>query len=168
MVAGGLVADRSGRARRQTAIRELVRSRVISTQDELVEALGERGFSVTQATLSRDLRDLHIGRVPSDEGYRYVAAEADGVGGAAAPDTRLMLASIAPLEVVGVTANEMLVVVRTLPGRAQGVAALLDRVALDEVLATIAGDDTVLVVPSSVRRTDALRRLLEELLGAAG
>lgn len=160
--------ERPGRARRQAAIRELVRTRVISTQDELVEALGERGISVTQATLSRDLRDLHIGRVPSDEGYRYVAADVDGANGPAAPDTRRLLASIAPLEVVGVSANEMLVVVRTLPGRAQGVAALLDRMALDEVLATIAGDDTVLVVPASVRRTDALRSRLEELLGAAG
>jgi len=168
MVRGGRVPERSGRARRQAAIRELVRSQVISTQDELVGALGERGFSVTQATLSRDLRDLHIGRVPSDEGYRYVAADGEAADGPAAPDTRRLLASIAPLEVVGVTANEMLVVVRTLPGRAQGVAALLDRMALDEVLATIAGDDTVLVVPASVRRTDALRVRLEELLGAVG
>ena len=160
--------ERPGRARRQAAIRDIVRSRVIATQDELVEALGERGFSVTQATLSRDLRDLHIGRVPSDEGYRYVAADSEGSDAPASPDTRRLLASIAPLEVVGVTANEMLVVVRTLPGRAQGVAALLDRVSLDDVLATVAGDDTVLVVPSSVGRTEALRDRLEELLGAAG
>jgi transcriptional regulator of arginine metabolism len=162
------VPERTGRTRRQAAIRELVRTRVIATQEELVEALGERGFSITQATLSRDLRDLHIGRVPSDEGYRYVAADAEAADGSAALDTRRLLASIAPLEVVGVAANEMLVVVRTLPGRAQGVGALLDRMALDEVLATIAGDDTVLVVPASVRGTDALRRQLEELLGAAG
>ena len=144
----------------------MVRSRVISTQDELLDALAERGLSATQATLSRDLRDLHIGRVPSDDGYRYV--DADESDGTTVPDTRQLLQSIAPIEVVGVDANELLVVVRTLPGRAQGVAALLDRLALDEVLATIAGDDTVLVVPSSVDRTADLRSRLEELLGATG
>jgi transcriptional regulator of arginine metabolism len=166
MVAGGHVSDRSGRARRRAAIRELVRTRTISTQDELLDVLAERGFSATQATLSRDLRDLHIGRVPSDDGYRYV--NADESDGETAPDTRQLLQSIAPIEVVGVDANELLVVVRTLPGRAQGVAALLDRLALDEVLATIAGDDTVLVVPASADRTDEVRSRLGEMLGTTG
>jgi transcriptional regulator of arginine metabolism len=77
------------------------------------------------------------------------------------------LATIAPIEVVEVLANEVSVVVRTLPGRAQGVAALIDRLGVDEVLATLAGDDTVLVIPRTVRAVDALRVRLAAALGLA-
>lgn len=161
------MSDRTTRVRRQASIRELVRDRRVQSQDELVELLLARGVAVTQSTLSRDLRELRIARVPYGDGYRYVEAADGGDGDDASIETRRLLATIAPIEVVEVLANEVSVVVRTLPGRAQGVAALIDRLGLDEVLATLAGDDTVLVIPRTVRAVDALRVHLAAALGLA-
>jgi transcriptional regulator of arginine metabolism len=161
------MSDRSTRVRRQASIRELVRDRRVQSQDELVELLLARGVAVTQSTLSRDLRELRIARVPYADGYRYVEAADGDDGNDASIETRRLLATIAPIEVVEVLANEVSVVVRTLPGRAQGVAALIDRLGVDEVLATLAGDDTVLVIPRTVRAVDALRVRLAAALGLA-
>ena len=156
--------ERNERSRRHHAIREIVRGRVVASQDDLVEALSDRGIAVTQSTLSRDLRELRITRVPTDDGYRYVDPSSAAEGPAAlTPADRERLQSLAPLEVVAIDANEHAVLVRTLIGRAQGVGVFLDRLGLDDVLGTIAGDDTILVLPRSVKRTAALRRTLEQL-----
>jgi len=154
----------SDRAHRHRAIRRIVRSRAVASQDDLVEQLSRHGFTVTQSTLSRDLRDLRITRVPTDDGYRYVDPSA-GVAAAPAlaPADRERLDSLTPLEVVSIDANENAIVIRTLIGRAQGVAVFLDRLGLDDVLGTLAGDDTILVLPRSVARTAALRDRLATL-----
>jgi transcriptional regulator of arginine metabolism len=157
------------KVRRHRAIRSLVREGAVSSQDDLVRRLARHGHDVTQATLSRDLRELRISRVPIEDGYRYVEsapAFATGAAGGAGlvAETRSMR-SVAALEVTGVEANESCVVVRTLIGRAQGVAAWLDQLALPDLLATIAGDDTILAVPRSARRTRLLKKQLETTLG---
>lgn len=158
--------ERSDRARRHRAIRDLVRTTDVASQDELVDALAERDVHVTQSTLSRDLKELRITRVPTDDGYRYVDPEASS-GAAAAPELvpadRERLRSLAPLEVVGIDHNETAIVIRTLVGRAQGVGVFLDRAGLDDILGTIAGDDTILVLPRSTQRTRALRDRLAAL-----
>lgn len=152
------VADK---ARRRQAIVELVRAASIANQEELLQALAGRGHAVTQSTLSRDLKELRVARVPTGEGYRYLPA---GEAGAPAPRG---LGTLTAAEVTAVEANESLVVVRTQVARAQGVAVYLDGLALPELLATVAGDDTILAVPASGHEIGALRARLEQLFGLA-
>ena len=151
----------TAKARRQQAILELVRSRPVASQDELARVLADRGQGVAQSTLSRDLKELRIARVPLSDGYRYLPAGEEP----AAPVTLPALGDVAAAEVVGVDGNEVAAIVRTQVGRAQGVAVYLDGLRLPEALATIAGDDTILVVPTSTRRTAALKRRLRDLFG---
>jgi transcriptional regulator of arginine metabolism len=151
----------ASRIRRHQLILQLVRSQVISSQDDLASALGERGLDVTQSTLSRDLKELRVLRVPQKNGYRYLPAgeEASAPRGSAS----LSLSRIAAAEVAGVAANEVCVVLRTQAGRAPGVAAYLDQVGVADLLATVAGDDTVLVIPTSIDRCQALEAQLADL-----
>lgn len=149
------------RVRRHRQILELVRSRSIASQDVLAKSLEEYGYRVTQATLSRDLKELRVSRVPQDNGYRYLPA-----GEQEAAPTQLgalSLARIAAAEVLAVSANEVAVVLRTQAGRAQGVAAYLDGLRLPDVLATVAGDDTVLVIPTAIKKCPDLSRQLAGL-----
>ncbi len=149
------------KARRQRAILALVRKQPIASQDALAAALAENGCRVTQSTLSRDLKELRVLRVPTDSGYRYHPAN-DESGRSPTP---VGIGSLAPAEVLSVEANESAVVVRTLVGRAQGVAVYLDDLGQEDVLGTIAGDDTILVLPSSVKKTVQLRDRLSGLFG---
>jgi transcriptional regulator of arginine metabolism len=151
------------KARRQQAILELVRSRPVSSQQELARGLERRGHAVAQSTLSRDLKQLRVLRVPMAGGYRYLPAGEEPPAAATPAAPR----GVAAAEVVGVDGNEVAAVVRTQIGRAQGVAVYLDGLRLPEALATIAGDDTILVLPTSTRKTAALRRRLRELFALA-
>ena len=153
----------TAKARRQRAILELVRARPIASQEELARDLGRRGHTVAQSTLSRDLKELRVFRVPVAEGYRYLPAGEEPPAPAAPPT----LGGMAAAEVVGVDGNETVAVVRTQVGHAQAVAVYLDGLHLAEALATVAGDDTILVVPTSTRKTRALERRLRELFGLA-
>jgi transcriptional regulator of arginine metabolism len=132
----------------------------IPSQDGLVAALSARGVSVTQSTLSRDLRELNVARVATRNGYRYQKPDRGDHDGVSPERMR----ELAALVVTGVAGNETVVTVRTLPARAQGLASYLDSLDLPEIVATVAGDDTVLVVPSSIKKTNRLRRRLSELL----
>ena len=156
------MSRRADKRWRRQAILDILHRRAVSSQAELAEVLAGEGHRVTQSTLSRDLKDLRVLRVPGEDGYRYRPPED--------PPTVTSTAgmrSIAAAEVLSVSANESLVVVRTQVGRASGVAAFLDSQRLDGVLATVAGDDTILVVPSRESRIQGLRSRLEELLGRA-
>lgn len=148
------------RTRRQAAILEVVRAQPIASQEELLAVLERRGLKATQATLSRDLKELQVVRVPSGDGYRYLPA-------GEAPPAALPPAAtqIVAAEVLSVEANEVAIVVRTAVARAQGVAVFLDGLKDQDLLATIAGDDTILCIPRSVKRTPLLRKRLVELFG---
>jgi len=149
-----------GKVERQQAILDLVDGRAIRTQEELVEALRLRGLEVTQATVSRDLRELGLARVAGGEGLRYVAAvqEAEGVGLA-------RLRSAMREHVRSVEFVDVLGVVRTRPSTAPLVAAAIDGARYAEVAGTVAGDDTVLVVARGARAAATLAARLEALLG---
>lgn len=151
------------KTRRQQAIIEILEAEIIGSQDELAAALEDVEITVTQATLSRDLKDLGVARVPAEDGYRYVTRGAEAPGDAGLDADRLR--TIASLEVTSVEANETVVAIRTIQGRAEGVAAYLDGLGLETVLATIAGDDTVVVYPRSTRNCLELRRRLAEMFG---
>lgn len=156
------MSSAAAKRRRQRAILELVQSRPIGSQELLGEALADLGHAVTQSTLSRDLKELRIVRVPERDGYRYMPARDDDE---LPPEGGRHAGGVPADEVLEVAANEVTVVLRTPVGRAQGVAAYLDRSRPRGVLATLAGDDTVLVVPESIHDVDALALRLSRLFG---
>lgn len=152
------------KTRRHQTILGILKEQIIGSQDELALALEGMEITVTQATLSRDLRDLGVARVPASDGYRYVTPEPETAGQAAGLGAE-RLRVIAALEVTGVEANDSVIAMRTIQGRAEGVAAYLDGLGLEGVLATIAGDDTVIVYPRRTRQCAKLRRTLAEMFG---
>ncbi len=160
--------DSSAKTRRQRVLVHLIRDETLPNQEALVRALRRRGFGVTQATLSRDLKELRIVRAPTEHGYRYVQARDEESGAPAAEPGGARLRSVAAEEVRSIEANEVAVVIRTLIGRAQGVAVYIDGLRLPDTLGTIAGDDTILVLPKSVRRTSKLKKDLAERFGVDG
>lgn len=142
---------------RQQAIVELIGTREIGSQEELRQLLDKRGWEVTQSTLSRDLRDLRIARVPTDHGLRYVVS-ADGGGEDAA---RAPLASLLPQLFVRLDGVSHLIVLKTVSGGAQTVAHALDKESSPDILGTIAGDDTILMI---CRSEQARERVTKRIL----
>jgi transcriptional regulator of arginine metabolism len=154
--AGARAARDTGRAERDRRIREIIAERPIGTQEALAAALRRRGLAVTQATVSRDIRHLGLVKAPSGEGpLRYVTPERPSP-----VDVLRRLRHAATEYVLSLDAGEDLVVVRTLTGRANAVAAAMDEMRWDDVVGTVAGDDTILVVP---RRRPARDRILARL-----
>ncbi|MBW8771123.1 MAG: hypothetical protein JF589_15315 [Gemmatimonadetes bacterium] len=146
---------------RQAAILELVASHVVSSQEELRQLLLSRGMDVTQATLSRDLRDLHLARVSETGGARYVLPES-----LAADDAKPLLANLLPQLFARVDGVGELIVLHTVASGAQPIAEAIDQEEFAEVLGTIAGDDTILIVTRSVEARLALTGRLRTLAGA--
>jgi transcriptional regulator of arginine metabolism len=132
------------KAQRQAAVLKIVRSGEVKNQAELVAALRAEGFDVSQTTVSRDLGELGLTRLrASGGGARYV--EPSGAG--AADDSALR--RNAPQVLLSVEPTGNLVVVRTQPGGAQGLAWAIDTAALPGIAGTVAGDDTIMVVCSA-------------------
>jgi transcriptional regulator of arginine metabolism len=145
---------------RRQAITEIVSSQRVGSQAELVRLLRKRGLRVTQSTLSRDLKALGVGRVPDETGVRYVLPGPSRE----ILDTRRQQLEIEAF-VQGVDTIQNLVLVRTPPGNAHGVARAVDLLGWPEVAGTLAGDDTILVVTRSAAQA---RRFRERLSGLAG
>ncbi|MBC8067890.1 MAG: arginine repressor [Deltaproteobacteria bacterium] len=140
----------SSKARR-AALRKLLVMGQASTQVELCRMLDERGHRATQSTVSRDLKLLGAQRMQRDDGEQVYHLRSRAPGGF-------------PAEmIVAVDANENMVVVRTRIGRAQAVGLEIDEARVPGILGTVAGDDTVLVIPKSVTGTAELARRLREL-----
>ncbi len=136
------------KAHRQRKIRELVESREVGGQLELLGLLKAAGIRVAQATLSRDFAELGIVRKRSGQGYRLELPEAS---------SEEIIRELVGMEVLSVASNETSIIIRTLPGRAHGVASFLDRLRGSAILGTIAGDDTVLVIPASVAKISEVK-----------
>lgn len=147
---------------RQNAIRDLVASSLVSNQDELRRKLRRRGFQVTQATLSRDLHELHLFKGPG--GYSLPAGNGNGSGVAVADDGPPSVAEM--IESFGLRVQQAMnqVVVGTVMGGAQPFAAALDHEGWPEVLGTVAGDDTVLVICADPRRAGEVGARLRTFL----
>jgi transcriptional regulator of arginine metabolism len=140
---------------RRFAIREIINAVGVRSQEELRRHLGKRGFRVTQATLSRDMRDLGVGKVSTGRGVRYMLpSEAEA----------RVLKPIVGAEVVSIAANESMIVIRTLPGCASTVGEFIDVRPNPDILGTVAGDNTLLVIPSSTRKTPEVLRFLKHTL----
>ena len=115
---------------RQFKIKEIITTERISSQEDLLDRLTAQGYDTTQATLSRDLHEIGIIRVPDEEGFRYIFHKEEN------PQAVRELIS---MEIINVLANESIVIVKTMPGRAQGVAIFLDRLKNTHIIGTIAG-----------------------------
>ena len=145
----------SQKRERQEVIRELVATRSISSQEDLRQLLAERGWDVTQSTLSRDMHDLRVARVPTPGGVRYTTAET-----AAVAENRATLASLVPQLFQGLESVRELIVVKTVVAGAQAISEAIDSEESPDVLGTIAGENTVLIIC----RSDAARERVSKRL----
>ncbi len=125
---------------RQTQILEIISSHDVETQEQLLDEPRARGIQTTQATISRDIRELRVVKVMGPEGrYRYEAASRESAGGD-------RLQNIFRECVVSIDSAQNLAVVRTMPGLAGAAGSAIDSMAPAGLLGTLAGDDTVLAV----------------------
>ena len=144
---------------RRTQIRELIASRPIATQHDLQMLLVGRGHNVTQATLSRDLAKLQARRVSLPAGG--TAYEIDGFAARTGGEPSQLAAMSAM--VLGIREGAAIVVIHTRPGAAPAVAALLDQTRLDSIIGSIAGDDTIFIVPERRVSASALAKTLRRM-----
>lgn len=146
------------KTRRQTLILELVDHEEITSQDVLQRRLRARGIDATQATISRDLKELGLVKRAGDGAYGRPGQDTTS------PETALALLQRVVVRSLSRTARvEQLVVLRTPPGEAQHLALAIDRAAFPEVVGTIGGDDTVLVIAAGPRQAAAFLEQLEKI-----
>jgi transcriptional regulator of arginine metabolism len=144
---------------RHRTIREIVSTTAVGSQEELRQRLAERGWDVTQSTLSRDLHELRLARVPTAEGMRYVAsteAETTERG-------RVALEALLPQLFARIDGVGELIVLHTVPGGAQPIAAAFDAARWPDILGTIAGDDTILIVCRSAQAREQMIRKIRKV-----
>jgi transcriptional regulator of arginine metabolism len=144
---------------RHDTILEIIDSRFVSSQEDLRKLLLQRGWDVTQATLSRDLRELRLARVPTPEGARY--AVTDG----SIEESRVALDTLLPQLFLRVDGVSEMLVLRTVPGGAQPIAAALDGEGWSDILGTVGGDDTILIICRSVAARDRVLRRVRSMAG---
>lgn len=145
---------------RQKVILQIIEEKPISTQEELVKELNARGYHTSQATLSKDIRELGLVKVPTADGtFRYTA---DFRAHIESPST--LLIRRLHESVIEFHSATQLLILRTLPGYAPSVAFELDRTKWEEIVGTIAGDDTVFIAVSSSKDIKSLEKRLKEIL----
>ncbi|MBQ9859288.1 MAG: arginine repressor [Clostridia bacterium] len=149
------------KTRRHAKILEIINNHPVETQEELQALLGEEGYRVTQATVSRDIKELRLIKTPGQGGgYRYTTAK----GGNEPISAKFH--SIFAGSVVRVQYAQNIVVVHCLPGMAQAACAAMDSLHWDQVIGTLAGDDTFICVVTSERAAEDLVLELKKMLGA--
>lgn len=144
---------------RHATILEVIDTRMVSSQEDLRKLMLQRGWDVTQATLSRDLRELRVARVPTPEGARY------GVTDGSIEESRAALETLLPQLFLRLDAVGEMLVLRTVPGGAQPIAAALDGERWSDVLGTVGGDDTILIICRSVAARDRVMKRLKSIAG---
>lgn len=146
---------------RQEKILELISKYEIETQDELIEFLCEEGYNVTQATISRDIRDLDLVKVAMPDGaYKYVVSH---VSGKSTRNAGLLSHTVVDT-VLSITCAQNIIVLRTTPGMAQAVALAIDRIPDSDVLGSVAGDDTIIVVTTDTETAQTVAARMRKLL----
>ena len=140
---------------RRRVLREVLSTAIIRSETELREQLRERGFNVAQATISRDLALLGAARIRATDGWRYELRQREGTSA---------IRELALLEITGIAANQSLIVVRTRVGHAAGAAVFIDSLDSSDILGTLAGNDTVLVIPDSHKHLPRLLKVLREIV----
>jgi len=129
------------KGKRHLKIREIIANNNVETQEELVEELQSAGFNVTQATVSRDIKELHLVKVPVEDGLYKYSLPADQRFNPSQKLKRILSDSF-----IGIDHTEQLLVLKTLPGNANAIGVLIDHLQWDNILGTICGDDTCLII----------------------
>lgn len=143
------------KADRQKKILEIVNRCQIETQDDLIDRLMAEGYAVTQATVSRDIRELQLNKVLTKQGkYRYTAPKKEDLV------TGLKINAALVDSIISVEFALNLIVIKTLPGLANAVAAGIDSLAVAEILGCVAGDDTIMV---ATRSEDSAKSISERI-----
>jgi transcriptional regulator of arginine metabolism len=148
-----------GKRERHTVIREVVQQNRVTSQEQLRELLVERAFDVTQATLSRDIRELRLVKIPDPEGGTYYTLPPESW------DQRPAIARLLPTLYIGAEGTGNLIIVRTLAGGAQAIAEALDWEEWPEVMGTLGGDDSILIVLRDARHLTTILTRLDALAG---
>ncbi|HSJ63119.1 MAG TPA: arginine repressor [Gemmatimonadaceae bacterium] len=147
------------KADRHAVIRDLIARYEVASQEELRQLLVKRGLDVTQSTLSRDLRELRLARIPGPDGTaRYAEPE-----GPLEESRTPALESLLPQLFVSVDGVSELILLRTLPGGAQAIAEAIDNREWPELLGTIAGDDTILMICRSAQARAKVTKRIREM-----
>ncbi|WP_173108189.1 transcriptional regulator AhrC/ArgR [Bacillus sp. KH172YL63] len=141
------------KGQRHIKIREIITNRDVETQDELVESLKNAGFNVTQATVSRDIKELHLVKVPLMDGRYKYSLPADQRFNPLQKLKRTLTDAFVKVDQAG-----HMLVMKTLPGNANAIGALIDNLDWEEILGTICGDDTCLIIC----RTEAETKTVSE------
>lgn len=145
--------------RRHEVIIDLVNNQDINTQEELMENLQKQGFKVTQATVSRDIKELRIFKALGKDGkYRY------STGGRNALDKTSGFESLFASSVEEVDSAENIVVIKTMTGMAQAVCMSLDNIDFENIVGTIAGDDTIFVLCRNLKATEEMLNKFRKLI----
>ncbi|RXI99523.1 transcriptional regulator ArgR [Anaerobacillus alkaliphilus] len=147
------------KGQRHIKIREIIANNEIETQDELVDTLKDAGFNVTQATVSRDIKELHLVKVPMQDGRYKYSLPADQRFNPLQKLKRSLMDSFVSID----RANN-LIVMKTLPGNANAVGALIDNLDWNEILGTICGDDTILIICRTTEDSPILSERFLEML----
>lgn len=147
---------------RHSAIRDIISGQVVGSQEELRHLLRRAGWNVTQSTLSRDLREMRVARVPTPEGPRYSTPEdlAEEAGG------RTLVEDILPQFFSSIEGVGELTVLKTIYGGAQPVAEAIDDAGWKEVLGTVGGENTILVICRSNSARETVEKRLIRIANA--
>ncbi|WP_270179217.1 transcriptional regulator AhrC/ArgR [Alkalihalobacillus sp. CinArs1] len=129
------------KGQRHIKIRELIANQDVETQDELVYCLKSAGFNVTQATVSRDIKELHLVKVPTIDGRYKYSLPADQRFNPLQKLKRTLTDAF-----ISIDDADHLIVMKTLPGNANAIGALIDNLDWEEIMGNISGDDTILII----------------------
>lgn len=147
------------KGQRHIKIREIITNFDIDTQDELVDRLKNAGFNVTQATVSRDIKELHLVKVPMQDGRYKYSLPADQRFNPLQKLKRTLTDSF-----INIDHTDHLIVMKTLPGNANAVGALIDNLDWEEIMGTICGDDTILIICRSSHDSPTITRQFLDML----
>ncbi|MGG4397654.1 transcriptional regulator ArgR [Paenibacillus thiaminolyticus] len=147
------------KGQRHIKIREIIMNNEIETQDELVDALRSAGYHVTQATVSRDMKELHLIKVPMKDGRYKYSLPVDQRFNPAQKLKRALLDNFTSID-----STENLVVIKCLPGTANAIAVLMDSIEWPEIMGTVCGDDTILIICRTKQQSDQVVAQIEEYI----
>ncbi len=147
------------KGKRHLKIREIIANKEIDTQDELVDELRNAGFNVTQATVSRDIKELHLVKVPLENGKYKYSLPADQRFNPLQKLKRTLSDSF-----IGIDYTENLIVMKTLPGNANAIGALIDNLQWDTIMGSICGDDTCLIICRTKEGAKEISKKILEML----
>ena len=147
------------KAIRHARIKEIIENVIVETQEDLAEALRKQNIEVTQATVSRDIKELMLIKIPTGDGRsRYAYPMEKNIIFSKTRMTRMFQDAV-----IGMIFSENIIVIKTLPGTANAVASTLDHAKWPEIIGTVAGDDNILVVVKPIEAVPEILKKLELL-----